>query len=148
MSQSLILLLIVGVLTGMVWFWPRQHKPKRAGKVPHSSSVDGANTLATLQKLQANSLFWGVSISRPGCVASRQLMNRQFTFGDAPVLPLPDCDAEKCTCQYSGLKHRRGGGSRRVNEDRRNEVRFDKERPERRSHKTRRRGEKWEDHSH
>jgi hypothetical protein len=148
MSQFLILLLIVGVLTGMVWFWPRQQKPKRAGKAPRPSSGDGANTPATLQKLQANGMFWGVSISRPGCGESRRLMSRQFTFGDAPELPLPGCDAEKCTCQYSGLKHRRGGGSRRTSEDRRNEVRFDKERPERRSHKTRRRGEKWEDHSY
>jgi hypothetical protein len=147
MSEFMILLIVV-VLVGMVWMWPRQQKPKRVARTVQSSTGEGANTLATLQKLQGNGMFWGVSISRPGCVESRRMMNRQFTFADAPELPLPGCDAAKCTCHYSGLKHRRGGTTRRKNEDRRNEIRFDKERPERRSPKTRRRGDKWEDHSY
>ena len=142
------LLLLIGVLlAGMLWLAFRPRQPARSRRPLPSVPADGGNTLATLQRLQGNGSFWGVGIGHAGCAESRKLMNRQYTFGDAPKLPLPDCDAQHCTCQYIGLKHRRGNTSRRTRQDRRAEVRFDNERPERRSSKTRRRGEKWEDHT-
>jgi hypothetical protein len=147
MSESLILFFAVG-LAGMLWLGLRPKQPRRNRRpVAAPPPADGGNTLATLQRLQANGSFWGVSISHAGCAESRRLMSQQYSFGDAPRLPLANCSAQQCTCQYSGLKHRRGNSTRRTRQDRRAEIRFDKERPERRNNKARRRGEKWEDHT-
>jgi hypothetical protein len=147
MSGGLILLGVV-VLAGVLWLALRPQQPRRGRRPLPAVPDDGGNTLATLQRLQGNGSFWGVSIGRPGCPGSRRLMSEQYTFGDAPRLPLAGCSAQHCTCQYIGLKHRRGDRTRRTLQDRRGEVRFDKERPERRSNKARRRGEKWEDHTY
>lgn len=141
-----LVLLMIAVLAGMIWLWYSQHKPKRratSGRHPpaHSTRPGG------LDKLQKNPLFWGAEFSQAGCDAARALLGNQYIFDEAPELPLPGCDSAMCTCQFKGLKDNREK-ARRLHEERRDEVRFDMERPDRRSRKNRRRGEKWDDHSY
>ncbi len=71
-----------------------------------------------LLKLAQSSSYYSVSITRTGCQASSKLINKSFLFQDAPALPLANCNAEKCTCEYLGLLNRRKY-QRRIRERRR-----------------------------
>ncbi len=60
-----------------------------------------------LLKLAQSNAYYSVSITRTGCKAAAQLINKSFLFADAPELPLPNCNAKHCTCEYLGLLNRR-----------------------------------------
>ncbi len=99
-----------------------------------------------LLKIRSSKVFWGVSI-RPGtCKAIRQYTDRKFELDEVPDLPLPDCDSERCTCQYIGLKQGRES-ERRSSAERRNEIRFEPDHPDRRSGNDHRKSnETWKAH--
>jgi len=155
MAKIFVLLLIVAVIAGLVWAL----RTKRGGSGLRTRLIgrgtgrgSGQDTAATrpggLEKLRDNPMFWGVEMAQPGCEAARELLDRQFTFDDAPELPLAGCDSPNCTCQFKGLTERRKM-ARRQQEDRRAALRFDKDRPpDRRSRKDRRRGNVWVDHDY
>jgi hypothetical protein len=100
-----------------------------------------------LAKLENNPMFWGVEIGQAGCEAAQALLGRQYTFEEAPELPLADCGSAMCTCQFKGLKDHRTQHRRKRGEQRQ-EVRFETEKPDRRSRKDRRRGSKWNDRTY
>ena len=79
-----------------------------------------------LLKLAQSEAYYSVTITRAGCPASTQLISRCFLFQDAPSLPLPNCGADKCTCEYLGVLNRRKI-DRRVSE-RRTSIRMDDDR--------------------
>lgn len=150
MIKIVILLLIVGVLVGIVWLLrgqraPKQHTPL-ATKSPSPSVPDrGVNLKAIeLEKLRQNKLFWGVEIKQAGCEMARTLAGTQFTFDEAPALPLEGCSAPMCSCVYIGLKEQRQ--KQRRQHERRANLRFEPGKEDRRSNKERRRGEKWRGH--
>ena len=152
MAKVLILLVIVGIIAGLIWmFRSKQPVGRSRSRDPgefESLSVDNDSraALGGLDKLKNNPLFWGVEMGQPGCEAAMALLDRQFTFEDAPRLPLDGCDSAMCNCQFKGLKNRRTQ-HRRKQHERRVEVRFDKDKPDRRSRKDRRRSDKWNDHT-
>jgi hypothetical protein len=94
-----------------------------------------------LQKLRRSGSFWGVRIQPGKCNAIRPFAGRRFTFEEAPNLPLPGCNAWRCSCTYIGVPERRRE-ERRIHNDRRDVVRIDEEHVERRSFRGRRRGHK------
>lgn len=138
--------LVLAVLAGMVWMWRSQQQPKPR-KIPSRQTQAAPARPGGLDKLEKNPLFGGVELSVAGCAAADALQGQHFAFADAPELPVPGCDSANCTCQFKGLKDNRTG-HRRTHEDRRHEIRFDKEHPDRRSRKSRRRGGKWDDRSY
>jgi hypothetical protein len=153
MARILVLLLIIMVIAGLVWALRRQSGASQQrnrltgqrgsrGKLSAAAARPGG-----IEKLRDNPVFWGVEMGQPGCEASRELLGKQFTFDEVPQLPLEGCNSANCTCQFKGLKDRRSM-ARRQQEDRRAALRFDKERPERRSRKDRRRGNAWTDHDY
>jgi hypothetical protein len=150
MTKVIILLLIIGVLAGLIWLLRGQRTPKHhstvTAKSPGPTEPDrGANMKALeLVKLRQNRLFWGVEIKQAGCAAARTLAGEQFEFDEAPALPLEGCTAAMCSCAYIGLKEKRQ--QQRRQHDRRSGLRFDPDKPDRRSRKERRRGEKWRGH--
>jgi hypothetical protein len=146
MATFLILLVIIAVIAGMVLMLRGHKTPKRRKTHPVSASAAVAKP-GGLQKLRNSKLFWGVRIDHPGCPAAQALQDRHYTFEEAPELPVPGCDTAHCTCQFKGLRERRSK-VRRTHEDRRNEIRFDKDHPERRSPGGRRRSDKWGNHSY
>lgn len=91
-----------------------------------------------LKKLRKGGSYWGVTIMHGKCGAVRPLIGKGFRFDEAPRLPVVGCDARRCSCEYKGLVHRRKD-HRRTRHDRREQVRFGTEKPERRSRKERRR---------
>jgi hypothetical protein len=146
METVLISLIIIVIVAGMVWMMRGQptNKPRRGRPISSSSAFAKPGGL---EKLKSSNFFWGVKIDNPGCPAAQRLQSKQYTFDEAPELPVPGCDSARCTCQFKGLRDRRSRVQRK-NEDRRDEVRFDMEHPERRSAKGRRRSDKWNDRSY
>ncbi|MGB5718295.1 MAG: hypothetical protein WBN81_14540 [Gammaproteobacteria bacterium] len=151
MLKILLLLVIVGIVAGLIWMVRgRQPAVRRRASLQKYEEInpgdDPGARLGGLDKLKNNSLFWGVEMGQPGCEAAMALLDQQFTFDEAPRLPLEGCTSAMCTCQFKGLKNRRTR-HRREQEERRVEVRFEKEKPDRRSRKNRRRSDSWNDHT-
>ena len=153
MNALIVLLVIICLIAAVIWVLRRNRRAVHHHRPAHHSAgnadtrTDTPTTPGGLEKLKANSMFWGVEIGQAGCKSAQALLGQQYTFDEAPQLPLQDCDSAMCTCQYKGLKdhrskHRRLSGERRV------EVRFDNENPDRRSRKDRRQGANWKDHTY
>jgi len=153
MNALIVLLVIICLIAGVLWVLRGNRGPGHRHRPAHHSAGNTDTRTATpttpggLEKLKANSMFWGVEIGQAGCEAAQALLGQQYTFDEAPQLPLQGCDSAMCSCQYKGLKdhrseHRRKSGERRV------EVRFDNKNPDRRSRKDRRRGANWKDHTY
>jgi hypothetical protein len=148
--KFIILLLIIGVVAGIIWLLrgqrPTQRQSTRAIISPGPSDPErGPHSKALeLEKLRQNKLFWGVEIKQAGCAMARALDGEQFEFDEAPGLPLEGCTATMCSCAYIGLKEKRQ--KQRRQHDRRGDLRFYTDKPDRRSYKDRRRGEKWRGH--
>ena len=53
------------------------------------------------------------SVDDEVCEVSRRMRNKRFLASNAPPLPLPGCDAERCPCVYQHHTDRRKGGDRR-----------------------------------
>jgi hypothetical protein len=152
MARIIVLLLIIVVIAGLVWALRtrggtaglKSRLLGRASKRSGSAAVKPGG----IEKLRDNPMFWGVEMGQPGCEAAQALLGQQFPFDEAPRLPLEGCNSANCTCQFKGLKDRRKM-VRRQQEDRRESLRFDKDRPpDRRSRKDRRRGNVWADHDY
>lgn len=150
MIKIIILLLIVGVLAGLIWLLRGHRNPKRHSTLaitsPGPADPDRGSNLKALEleKLRQNKIFWGVEIKQSGCAMARTLAGAEFEFDEAPGLPLEGCTAAMCSCVYIGLKEKRR--KQRRQHDRRGGLRFDPDKPDRRSRKERRRGEKWRGH--
>lgn len=154
MASIIVLIIIIIVVAALLWLLRSQRtrvRSRRQLRTEHAARKLQDSTAAArpggIDKLQASGMFWGVEIGQPGCEAAHALLGRQFTFSEAPELPLDGCSSAMCTCQFKGLKERRVE-PRRKNQDRRGEVRFDKGKTDRRSPKNRRRSDSWNDHSY
>lgn len=73
---------------------------------------------AQLDSLQRSGRYRGVGIETR-CRAAMEFSGREFDFADAPMLPVPGCDAAVCECGYVGLPERRAMRDRRSGTDRR-----------------------------
>ncbi len=145
MLKTLVLLVILAVLAGIFWLM-RGRGMERIEKLSHQhrqpeeeEELAGLSSKEmALKKLRTGKQYWGVEILHGGCKASTALAGKHFPFEDAPALPLEGCEARSCPCQYKGLREHRSY-HRRVQEDRRESLRFDVKKPDRRSLKDRRR---------
>jgi hypothetical protein len=151
MNALIVLLVIICLIAAVLWLLRSNKTPSHYHKPSRRTSGDTDAAAPAkpggLDKLENNTMFWGVEIGQAGCEAAQALLGQQFTFEEAPQLPLVGCSSAMCTCQFKGLKdhrakHRRKSGERRV------EVRFDNDKQDRRSRKDRRRGSKWNDRSY
>ena len=153
MSVIIVLLVIICLIAAVIWFLSRNKSPGHRRRISRQSTqnIDSQASTPTapggLEKLKSNPLFWGVEIGQAGCEAAQTLLGRQYTFDEAPQLPVTGCDSAMCTCQYKGLKDHRSDHRRKTG-DQRVEVRFDNKNPDRRSRKDRRRGADWKDHTY
>lgn len=144
MTEIVILLLIMAVIVFLVVMARRSNKHKHTRNAPGRSETKQPHTKQEeLAQLRMNKQFWGVEIHQPGCSAAAKLTGKQFPIDSAPQLPVEDCAATHCTCRYMGLRNRRTM-RRRLTHERRDELRFELEKSDRRSPKDRRKNiEKW-----
>jgi len=153
MNALIVLLVIICLIIGVIWVLRRDRTPAHRHKSAPRTTGDTETEADTpakpggLDKLENNPLFWGVEISQAGCEAAQALLGRQYPFDEAPQLPLEGCSSAMCTCQFKGLKDHRSQ-HRRTRSEQRKEVRFETDKPDRRSRKDRRRGSKWNDRSY
>jgi hypothetical protein len=56
-----------------------------------------------------------VTIAAPAnaCDAAQACKGKRFLSGDAPWLPLEECDTKRCECKYRHYEDRRGDARRR-----------------------------------
>ena len=153
MNAIIVLLVIICLIAAVVWLLrgnrspaQRRHSARRA-KTDSVAPARAPSKPGGLDKLESNKMFSGVEIGQAACEAAQILLGQQYTFDEAPQLPLAGCDSAMCTCQYKGLKDHRGDHRRKRGEQR-VEVRFDNKNPDRRSRKDRRRGADWKDHTY
>ena len=145
MTFLLIFLLILAVIACLLALMYKQDRV--TGRRKPASSKNGAAAVAgSLVKLQNNASFWGAEITQPGCTEAYNLLGQRLPFIHIPRLPLEGCTREACTCQFKGLLERRKS-HRRLSQDRRGEIRFDKSHPDRRKNAGRRRGDLWVNHA-
>lgn len=147
MAIFLTVLLSLVIVAGALILLRGRRTPSRARRIARSESASPVQT-GSLEHLRENRFFWGAELSQPGCAESRTLLGRQFPFEQAPDLPLPGCTQAlgTCSCEFKGLRERRAR-HRRLQQDRRVDVRFDKTHPDRRANAGRRRGDRWVSHT-
>jgi AraC-like DNA-binding protein len=49
-----------------------------------------------------------------GCTAVQRISNKRFLHGEAPSIPLPECDAADCSCELIDFEDRRACADRRA----------------------------------
>jgi len=134
-----------GVLAiGSAWFFVRPffaRKTKQQQQSPSSRWQERSAKAKQVMKPQPTHRAVSVCPGAFSCQAIRELEETRYLSGDAPMLPLRECDQEKCKCVY---EHH---DDRRAEEDRRNTFAayngFDpiQDREERRERKERRGGQ-------
>jgi hypothetical protein len=108
----------------MVWLFGKKKSTQSKLK-----SIRPPTRKEKLLKLTQSKDYYSVSITRAGCPASCQLIGRTFLFQDVPALPLPNCKADKCTCEYLGVLNRRK--KERRQRERRKSLRMEEDRRQR-----------------
>lgn len=94
--------------------------------------------------------IWGVKVSARNldktCPNARKIINTSFPIAKAPSLPLSNCPyPHECTCFFINLAERRKA-ERRAGEERREHLRFETEKQQRRSGRDRRkRNHNWDE---
>ena len=94
MTLILILALVIGVVAALLLLKPAAQQPRRPA---------------------ATADFRAVSVvfdQEAACPAVRELALQRFLCADAPMLPLPECTAESCTCRFERHEDRRKGPRR------------------------------------
>jgi hypothetical protein len=71
---------------------------------------------SSARRARQPSRYQAVSIVRPSCACSAvvEFEGARFLTDDAPLLPVPGCDAARCSCRYARHGDRRTRGDRRV----------------------------------
>ena len=98
-TLAIILLLLVSI-----WWLVRKRRESQAeAQAP------------MVQSRKKKTAYHAVSIKFPkdACLAARTMAGRRFLATAAPKLPLPECDASACQCQFVHHEDRRSGKDRR-----------------------------------
>lgn len=75
----------------------------------------GEESRSVLSKIQSRTTFHAISIRYYGedaCDAVKRMEDKRILSSQAPMLPLPECDAPFCNCRYEHHDDRRQGERR------------------------------------
>ncbi len=106
-------LLIVALAVGVLFLLKIRATQSESG---HASPPRSKQKKKIVQQLAAEDPAFRAVEIKPGknaCEASRALQGERFLSRDAPLTPLQDCTAEKCTCKYVHYDDRRQEFERR-----------------------------------
>ncbi len=134
-------LVVATALAGLAATWGVLRSRQRSGEDDNSAAKVPADRLAG---------FWGVRLTAgPGstaCARAQEAAGSEYPLDQVPTLPLAGCSSLNCRCHFIYLANQRSGQDRRGNSDRRDAIRFDTNRTNRRSgHDRRRRNDLWRD---
>lgn len=98
------LLLVLALLLSIAWLILRIRRNKAE-----------VRTMSLPRTPDKTSIYHAVSLkySSNACDAAKAMTGRRFLASAAPQLPLPDCDAMECRCQFAHHADRRSGMDRR-----------------------------------
>ncbi|MCH9693936.1 MAG: hypothetical protein K0U72_05460 [Gammaproteobacteria bacterium] len=97
-------LLVAALILAVIWLVLRIRRNKleiAAESRPTKTSTGGAFHAVA------------ISYSESACDAAKAMTGRRFLSSAAPRLPLPECDALECRCQFTHHDDRRTGQDRR-----------------------------------
>lgn len=127
--------LVVGIVIGLIARRRRadeaREPPKRINALPDRPPPSPTSVE------EFHGLALEIDKTPEPCAAAGRLSGRIISPKDAPQLPLSECDAKVCRCLFRHRPELRRGERRKV-EDRRDSVRFDPTKAERRTGKDRR----------
>ena len=137
-------LISLGLLAaGVVWFI----RTRQPGSSKRKGGVRGSTDANSLSSMRSSGQYWGLRVevvdASSACEAVGEYRNKQLLINHAPELPLADCTSAVCRCHYVGLTERRTDDDRRVREDRREEIRFETDKGDRRKG-NRRKSARWD----
>ena len=111
-ARTLLLLLVMamlGVATPFAVHFLRRRRDLALAGGPGGGALP-------IQRVRPSNPFAGVTIracADSPCRAVLQLENQRFLAVEAPHLPVPGCDRERCGCRYIRHTDRRAPGDRR-----------------------------------
>ncbi|MFO1350343.1 MAG: hypothetical protein U1F68_06545 [Gammaproteobacteria bacterium] len=120
-------------------FFVLLHRRKRERGAADSNTEDGSKTASQVLEEHFGAAMLMPPASGVYCNAMAQLIGCIYSVSDKPTVPLPGCDIQLCHCRFQYLPERRKVLERRRTHDRRQNIRFELGRIDRRSGRDRRR---------
>jgi hypothetical protein len=121
-------IVFIAIVAGAIGLWAYRRSAARPVNQDGPSETGHAVHVKTKARDQVEQ--WGVRISAPAkekaCPKAREILGKEFSIGDKPQLPLPDCPyPHQCACYYAKLFDRRKGERRSGQERRQDGQRFE-----------------------
>lgn len=135
-THKVILAVAILLVFGFIYWWARRTPANESRSATAAGSEKPKPMPEALRLLQSEG-YCGVQIRPGSCGAASAMQGKSWSLEKAPALPLSGCDAQCCQCQYIGIPDSRIQ-PRRADPDRRDELRFDTEHPDRRELQDRR----------
>jgi len=98
-----VLVLILALLLAIAWLMRKRAESAGSGSRTNLRRKDGKTEFHSVSS----------SLSKNACAAAEELSGQRFLATTATMLPLPECDADDCTCRFEHHKDRRSGKDRR-----------------------------------
>ena len=101
---------LIGVIALLIiWLYLRRRQAKRL-------ELELEADRRQRRKAAAKTSYHAVSIRIDGsaCEAAKALSGTRLLSNQAPMLPLPECDAAECNCRFAHHDDRRSGKDRRT----------------------------------
>lgn len=134
-------------LAGAAWWFMR--RPPQSAAPAHATARHGVSvpqrvTSPRRYAQPGDKKLWELHAAATSCEPARTRNGRKYQADDAPALPLPACALTECSCHYVAIKERRTW-FRRKGEDRREDLRFEKTKIDRRERDRRKSESGWDD---
>jgi len=100
--MTTLILFVVAALIALAWWW------RYAGNRQHSRADRGRDRRPHPDDFHCVE----VRYRSDACDAVKRLGAKRFLPGEAPEIPVPGCDAAKCSCRYVHHDDRRHGDRR------------------------------------
>jgi hypothetical protein len=149
MSSFKVIIVAIVVLVAVILL-VKGRKKTAESKEPVSSKIGSFSPREQLKAIRASEKFWGIAIETRedshACKAVRKITDQAYQTFEVPMLPLAECDSINCRCRYYGLPDLRKSERRKATVDRRESIRYEPSKDNRRSKEDRReKSELWKD---
>jgi hypothetical protein len=129
-----------------------RNKETEKQKQPVSQTIASLTPREQLERIHQSEKFWGAAIETRedshACKAVQKITDQAFKTFEVPKLPLDECDNINCRCRYYGLPDLRKSERREHTDDRREEIRYEPNKDNRRKGDDRRKADElWKNNT-
>ncbi len=141
-------IIVAVVVIAAVILLVKGRKKTAESKEPVSRKIGSFTPREQLKAIHESEKFWGIAIETRedshACKAVQKITDQAYQTFEVPALPLAECDSINCRCRYYGLPDLRKSERRQTTTDRREIIRYEPSKDNRRSKEDRReRSEFW-----